>query len=124
MMRDEKERWLKSRGAAGGSLSEFQAHLTKLMETDSEWRDAAAAYKAGRKRLPKPRPIKESDGTTEVHREHATVRDLYSHADFMQKRAKTKAERAAAERMMDAADVARERAGGKLDTPLRNLRDG
>ena len=41
MMREEKERWLKSCGAAGGSLTEFQAHLAKLVETDSEWRDAA-----------------------------------------------------------------------------------
>ena len=120
------------RGDAGGSRSEFKAHLTMLMQTDSEWRAAAienyannliAAYNAGRKRLPKPRTIRERDNTTQVHADFATVRDFYAHADIMQKRAKTKTERAEAERLMDAADAAKERAGGNLDMKLRDVSD-
>lgn len=132
MVDEEMVRWLKNCGEAGGSLSEFTAHLSVLMQTNSEWRSASAehyadeligAWKAGRKRMPKSRPIKERDNTRKVHHDHATVRDLYGHADFMQKRAKTKTERAEAERMMDAADVAKERAGGDLDMKLRDIWD-
>jgi hypothetical protein len=132
MMREEHDCWLKSRGPDGGSLNEFQAHLAKLMETNSEWRNAAieeyadavfAAWKALRTRMPKPRPLRPSEDTKQVHRDFATVRDLYGHADFMLKQAKTKAQRAEAERLMDVADMARERAGGNLDFKMRDLVD-
>lgn len=131
MIDKEELRWLRSRGAAGGTLAEFTAHITMLMETDDEWRALAieqyaeklvAAYKAGRKRLSKPRPIKGAD-ETRVHMDHATVADFIGHADFLQRRAKTKAERAEADAMMMAAETARERAGGNLDTPLRAVSD-
>ena len=131
MAREEKARWLKSCGAEGGSLSEFQAHLVKLMETDSEWRSAAietyademiVAWKAGRKTMPEPRPRK-GDDTVQVHGDFATVRDFIAHADIMLKRAKTKAQRVEADRLMMAAEEARERAGGDLDTLVRDIRD-
>lgn len=131
MVADEELRWLRNRGPAGGSLAEFRAHISMLMQTDDEWRALAiqwyaeklvAACKAGRKRLPKTRPIK-GDDETQVHVDFATVADFISHADLLQKRAKTKAERAEADALMMAAETARERAGGKLDTPLRDIRD-
>jgi hypothetical protein len=101
------------------------------MQTDDEWRGAAieqyaeklvAAYKAGRKRIRRPQPIKD-DGARQVHIDSATVRDFIGHADLLQKRARTRAERAEADAAMMAAETARERAGGKLDTPLRDVSD-
>ena len=128
MVREEKRRWLKSRGVAGGSLTEFKAHLTKLIQTDSEWRDASAEDfadrlfdKAGRIRRLKPQP--EIDDTTQVRIDHVTVRDLIEHARIVSRQAKTKAQRAKADRLMDAADVAKERAGGNLDIKVRDIRD-
>jgi hypothetical protein len=119
MVSEERERWLKSRGEAGGSFAEFTAHISTLIRTDDEWRAAAiqkyaeklvAAYKAGRlpKRMRKPRPIK-GGGETQVHVDFATVGDFISHADLLQKRAKIRAERAEADAAMMAAETARER---------------
>lgn len=103
------------------------SHLNKLVQTDKSWSDAAADHFAaslGRNGLPpKRRPIRESDNTTQVHRDHMTVRDLLHHARLTSRQAKTMAERAKADRLMDAADVAKERAGGDLDMKLRDIRD-
>ncbi len=55
--------------------------------------------------------------------ECATVRDLFIHARTQMHRARTKAEQDEAARMMDAADAARERAGGNLDIRLRDICD-
>jgi hypothetical protein len=134
MIVEEKVRWLESRGAQGGSLAEFSAHIRTLVETDEAWKDAhiealaghlVDAYKAGRlpKRWPRPRPIKASDDTRLVHINAATVRDFLAHADLMQKQAKTKAARAEADAAMMAAETAMERAGGNLDAPLRDVSD-
>jgi hypothetical protein len=132
MADEEQERWFKGRGETGGSFTEFTAHISKLMQTDDEWRAAAieryaeklvAACKAGRKRLPRTRPVKDSDNTTQVHVDFATVGDFISHADRLQKRARTRAERAEADAAMMAAETARERAGGNLDAHLRDIRD-
>ena len=125
MVREERDRWLKSRGDAGGSFAEFKAHIGRLVRTDDAWAAAFVEHVADEvwadRKLPKQLPIDENE--RQVHPEFATVRDLIRHADLMQKRAKTKAERAAADAMMMAAETARERAGGKLDTPLRYIRD-
>jgi hypothetical protein len=127
MAREEKRRWLKSRGDAGGSLTEFTAHLTKLIQIDKSWSDAAREQfvaSLGRNGLPpKQRPIRESDNTTQVHADFVAVRDLLHHARFTSRQAKTKAERAEADRPMDAAHVAKERAGGDLEMKLRDIKD-
>jgi hypothetical protein len=121
MAREEKRRWLKSRGDAGGSLTEFTAHLTKLIQIDKSWSDAAREQFVAS--LGRNGPIRESDNTTQVHADFVTVRDLLHHARFTSRQAKTKAERAEADRLMDAADVAKERAGGDLEMKLRDIKD-
>jgi hypothetical protein len=129
MLTDERLRWLKSRGAAGGSLPEFKVHIGKLFETDSAWRDAADDALAGKMlaffetgRMPKePPPVDENEQT--VLAEFATVRDALTDALLAQGRAKTKAEVTEADRLMTIAETALERAGGNKDTFLRDLHD-
>jgi hypothetical protein len=65
----------------------------------------------------------EAADETKVHINFATVGDLIGHAALLQKRARTKTERAEADAMMMAAETARERAGGDLDTLLRDVSD-
>ena len=132
MAREEKARWLKSCGAEGGSLSEFQAHLVKLMETDSEWRSAAIEHVRRRNdRRVEGGAQDDARAPTAQGRRHCAGPRRFRHRARHHRprrhhgceRAKTKAQRVEADRLMMAAEEARERAGGDLDTLVRNIKD-
>jgi hypothetical protein len=135
-LRKERDSWLESRGAAGGTEAEFEAHVTGLLETDDSKRAALleafaqdyvmAESKKIEARLAEiafpPRCGNPADDEL-VHVNHATVGDLCCHAVTMLRRAKTKAQRIEADRLMMAAAAAKERAGGSYAVLLRDIHD-